>query len=199
MAINKPIYGLIYRFRNKLNGKAYVGQTISSPVERVRRHFKKKGTLIGRALRKYGLKRFEFSIIDIALNRDRLNQLERSWIQTLDSRHPRGYNLTEGGEGCTGYRHTRQTKEHLRMLSSGHVHSLTTRLKMGQAQRGIRKSVEHKRKLSESNIGKHDYLKTVNIGRLRPDLKAKNKDPEFRRLISEGVRRSHVRRKMIYG
>jgi predicted GIY-YIG superfamily endonuclease len=56
------IRGIVYKLTNKLNGKVYVGQTKNTVERRVRSHVKTKRSLIGKAIRKYGIESFEISI-----------------------------------------------------------------------------------------------------------------------------------------
>lgn len=94
----------IYMFKNKINNKVYIGQSINIE-KRFREHLndhtneKYKGfnTKFYRALRKYGISNFEFSIIEETIN---LNERERYWIEFYNSFH-NGYNSNCGGENVT--------------------------------------------------------------------------------------------------
>jgi group I intron endonuclease len=101
--------GWIYKIENKANGKIYVGQTIQSPKVRWqdghRNRLRKKkhyNDHLQAAWNKYGEDSFTFEVIeqfDPEMNFD-LNNLEKYWIKTLDSKNPnKGYNMTEGGDG----------------------------------------------------------------------------------------------------
>lgn len=67
---------IIYKIENKLNGKIYIGQTKNNLNERIQSHLENKKTLIGRALRKYGIQNFEISVIDYAENKEWLDDKE---------------------------------------------------------------------------------------------------------------------------
>lgn len=85
----------------------YVGQTTQGLKRRFRDHlrFSKKESraYLSRAIRKYGGDRFTISLIASAKDREELTRLEIFWIKTLKTKYPHGYNLTEGGEGCSGF------------------------------------------------------------------------------------------------
>ena len=87
---------IIYQIRNNVNNKIYIGKTIKTAEERLKRHFysAKYGsqTLLHRAIRKYGIDSFTILIIEKTKN---LNQRESYWIETLKPY----YNMTKGGEG----------------------------------------------------------------------------------------------------
>lgn len=110
-----PIIG-IYRIYNKVNKKVYIGQSMDI-VARWEAHFssykeeKRYNTHLYRAMRKYGINCFEFSIeypIPISEfenlseedKKNLLSEIEKGYIQVYGSFDPRyGYNETPGGEG----------------------------------------------------------------------------------------------------
>ncbi|MHA1457690.1 MAG: GIY-YIG nuclease family protein, partial [Promethearchaeota archaeon] len=124
----KRPFGYIYRVKNKVNGKRYVGQTISSrwkktqiPIEerwkeeigeairKARRGERLRN--IERAIMKYGANNFELKEQDIANSQQELDDKETNWIRELDSMNPeKGYNMKEGG---LGGRLSEQAKENL--------------------------------------------------------------------------------------
>jgi group I intron endonuclease len=126
---------IIYKITNSVNGKVYIGVTESYQI---RKNGHLRAALIEekplyRAMRKYGLDKFLFEILHENVERD----LEIKIIAQYQANNPKyGYNLTEGGEGTVGYRHTDETKEIFR-----------------QKKLGRKLSVEHRRKISESNKG----------------------------------------------
>ena len=96
--------GYIYRYRNKINGKVYIGQTIH-PDTRKREHLydAKTGSTLSfhAALRKYGIDNFEYDVLHEVTGTDefvrlRLNELECKEILSHNS-YLLGYNETEGG------------------------------------------------------------------------------------------------------
>ena len=86
----------IYKFTNKNNNKSYIGQSINIE-KRFKEHLKAQAdSYFHRALIKYGIEEFDFSILEI-LEPSQLNEREKYWIQYYDSFN-NGYNLTLGGE-----------------------------------------------------------------------------------------------------
>jgi hypothetical protein len=100
--------GFIYVLKNTRNGKIYVGQTRNNPTIRINDHCK-SDSLIGSAIREYGLQSFSSEIFSFPL--EDLNIQERKMIADLDSRYPKGYNVSIGGEGW-GLKHMRHTPVH---------------------------------------------------------------------------------------
>lgn len=101
---------IIYAFKNKTNGKIYVGQTINTFRYRTMQHLRSNHTYFDKALNKYGIEGFEYKIIDTAQNPVELNEKEIYWIDKLNSLKPNGYNLCAGGKTSSGYRHTYESK-----------------------------------------------------------------------------------------
>lgn len=99
--------GYIYKITNKVNGKAYIGQTIQPVEDRWKQHissaFKEnddKKYAIHYALKKYGAENFDFTVIE-EINDELLNVREIYWIKEFNTHYSggKGYNLTYGGEG----------------------------------------------------------------------------------------------------
>ena len=95
------MYGVIYKITNTKNGMIYIGQTTRSVKERFGEHMK-SDYLIGRAIRKYGVENFTVEVIEECATPEQLNEREIFWIAKLNTKHPHGYNMTDGGEGATG-------------------------------------------------------------------------------------------------
>jgi len=142
-----------------------VGQTTKDVNKRVRQHFTDT-TYIGKALRKYGIESFNISVIDSATGIDVLREKEKYWIKFYDCKVPNGYNMTDGGDGLFGYKHT---PEELRKMSEGLLgfkRPEETRRRMSLAQRGNKSGLgnksrsgqhlsdEQKRKMSEATLGR---------------------------------------------
>lgn len=133
----------IYIVENLINGKAYVGQTMY-PEFRWKKH--KKAGLdcphLHRAIRKYGRKSFDFSLIQRCENLEEANTQEVYWISTLTTLSPNGYNLKEGGLG--GGPDSLETREKKRLSKLGERNSFY----------GRNHSDESKDRISASKTGK---------------------------------------------
>ena len=85
----------IYSWRNKLNNKRYIGQSIDIE-RRKKQHIASIGqynTKLSQALLKYGLDNFEFTVLE-ETTIDNLNAREQYWIHYYDSIN-NGYNITD--------------------------------------------------------------------------------------------------------
>lgn len=90
---------IIYQITNKLTNDFYIGKT-KNPKERFYKHKynainNKSQAHIYRAMRKYGVENFEFSILESVESNDYLNEREIYWIKQLKPK----YNMTKGGDG----------------------------------------------------------------------------------------------------
>ena len=70
--------------------------------------------------------------------------------------HPKG-NLTQGGEGVSGYKHTPETRRKMSEARKGKPLSDETRCKMSEVKKGKPLSDEHKRKMSEAQKGEKNH------------------------------------------
>ena len=115
----------VYAFRNKLNGKVYVGQSKNVMTRRVQheRGDTSNSRRFHNAMQKYGAEGFDWVVLEFC-DIDQLNEREAYWVQKLDSLHPNGYNLTSGG-------------------GAFQKHHSETRLKFSQNQKKLVESNEH--------------------------------------------------------
>ena len=97
--------GYIYCITNKLNGKQYVGKTISTIDKRWKEHCRdyirkrcEKRPLYT-AMQKYGIDSFEIKELEFVAEGELLSEREIYWIQKLQTYGHNGYNATEGGDG----------------------------------------------------------------------------------------------------
>ena len=113
----KKPYGYIYRATNEVNGKLYIGQTVTSrwkdnkipieerwkeEVQEAYSKYRRRKDLryIESAIIKHGSEKFKVIEQDIAYSQKELDAKEKYWIKELDAMNPeKGYNMTEGGEG----------------------------------------------------------------------------------------------------
>lgn len=147
----------IYKITNKINGKVYIGQSIDIDT-RWRQHINAKDNFaIHRAIQKYGPENFNFEVL-LECPAEMLNVWERDMIALYDCISPKGYNLTEGGEGYQCSEETRlKMSESMKGKPSwkkGIPCSEETKRKMSESKKGIHRSEETKIKISESMKGK---------------------------------------------
>lgn len=116
---NLEVYGVIYKIRNKINNKLYIGQTTRDTgfngryetsgygIERVYNyHLQQKKYGYGyndhllRSIEKYGFLNFEVDeIFDVAYSEDELNKLEYMYIKIYNLTNKNfGYNKKDGGD-----------------------------------------------------------------------------------------------------
>ena len=93
----------IYKITNQVNGKVYIGKTLSTPEQRWKKHIsdsKKeecKNRPLYRAFDKYGIENFQISIVE-ECSLEEVNEKEIQWIEIFGS-FKYGYNATLGGDG----------------------------------------------------------------------------------------------------
>ena len=104
-------------------GWSYIGQTSSSanPNRRWRngKGYLTSDTLFARAIKKYGWENFTHEILEDNLKTlEEANQRERYWIAYYHTwiydPEAAGYNLTAGGDGSLGYKHSEATKDKIK-------------------------------------------------------------------------------------
>ena len=150
--------GVIYRFRNKINGKYYIGKTTTSVRKRVIEHMtnsrpwtKARKGYFQKALYKYGFENFEFSIIEKGItDKELLNKREIYWIGYYKSdQREFGYNMTPGGEGNTNKEFNKKCVERLRKANLGSKRSQESKELMSFIQKQKYKDPKIKQQLLE--------------------------------------------------
>ena len=107
---------VIYLYRNKINNKVYVGQTLYEHRRFLAHKSAKRKSLFHNAVNKYGFDNFEYVILHKCISnnddfiKEELNFWERFYIREFNSVYPNGYNLTDGGDGTSGYKFSDDTK-----------------------------------------------------------------------------------------
>lgn len=141
----------VYLLTNKVNGKYYVGRTVSKNLKRylcckksnAKTGKRTHGMPIINAIAKYGFENFYIDILAEPKTVEDLDNLERLWIILLDSRNPKlGYNVQAGG-----------TKGFL-----GRTMPDEAKLKIGAANKGKKpkgyiRTEEHRQQLRERMLG----------------------------------------------
>lgn len=160
---------LIYLIRNITDGMQYVGKTTKTAAYRWKRHVYRAtklevATYLHNTIRKHGAENFRVEILSRATNPEILNVLEKFWIRELNTKAPNGYNLTDGGEGISGFKISEETKKkHRAVVRPSPSH-----------RKGAKHSEETRKKMSESALkrdprtrstGNLELLTTINIGR----------------------------------
>ena len=133
----------IYKITNLINGKIYIGQTVKSIANS--QDYYGSGSIIKKAIFKYGKENFQKDILESCTNREHLSEREMYWIYKLNSTNPLiGYNIALGGNGGDTISNNPNKKEISKRISD--------------TLKGRKSSEETKKKISESNKG-NDKLK----------------------------------------
>lgn len=137
----------IYILQNKINLKVYVGKT-HDPEGRYKAHlYTANGNtiynkyLIHKAINKYGKDNFSFQIIEEYENEQESLDAECFWIEFFQSDVNRfgneyGYNLTAGGDGISGLKHSQEAKDKVSKANTGRIFSQKTREQMRKSHTG---------------------------------------------------------------
>lgn len=161
------MYGIVYKVINTVNNKVYIGQTVHKLEVRKNRHVKDalirtSNIYFHNAIRKYGQQNFKWVVLEHCDSKEELDEIEFHYIKQYNSIKPYGYNLTFGGEGSFGYKHSDSIKKKMseasfssdRHVNRGKHLSKEWRGKISLSHIGVKLTEEHRRKMSESRKGR---------------------------------------------
>ena len=157
----------LYLITNLINNKKYVGQTHQGKgyKKRFKEHINTSLThkthlsCLHNAILKYGPENFNVKLLIHDIPEDKIDFYECLWIDKLNTYyHNNGYNMTFGGSGVKGYHFTDDVKKRMSNATIQYWENLSSEEYKRQCHlrsewlRGIPKSEEHKKHLSESRI-----------------------------------------------
>jgi len=154
----------IYRIKNLINGNTYIGQ---HKYLRLNDGYLGSGTLIRRAIKKYGKENFSKEIIISGdFTKEQIDRFEKCAIFMERVNGKSEYNITNGGEGCS-FRRSEKTRrirseaqrklwqnpEYRQMMVDVHKGKPSARKGQPSPMKGKTFSEEHNRKISETKKG----------------------------------------------
>ena len=125
----------LYKTKNKVNGKYYIGRHSTTKID----NYFGSGTVLKRAIEKYGLENFQVEILEYFDSYESLIEAEKKMIDSILF-DPMSYNVSVGGEG--GSHKSQWTNER--------------RNKHGQIMLEVYKNNESREKISESISKLHE-------------------------------------------
>lgn len=187
----------VYCWTNKNNGKRYVGKGQGDRAWVHVQHSKsnKPRSLIARAIKKHGIENFELTFLVADIPEEHALAWEKGYIDLYKTNISReyepgvyghGYNMTDGGDGVSGHRHTDETKRKIsekcgskqpearRKIAEANRRSMTPerKAKIGETHRGRKRSPETGRKISEKLKGNKNGVGAVHKKKLTDEQKA---------------------------
>ena len=135
MLVEDYVY-FIYVTENKVNGKLYIGQHHCRYSEQFTDGYFGSGTILLKAIKKYGAENFERIILEYADSPEELNVLEAKYVDEEVIKSDRFYNVKTGGKQCCLF--SDETKKKISENQKGKVVSEESRRKMSEVRKGRR-------------------------------------------------------------
>lgn len=158
--------GKIYKIKNLVNQKEYVGCTISTLKKRFEEHIFRctksdSNTKLCNSIRKYGFENFRIELID-ECDVSIIYEKEKYFINEMNT-FKNGLNSTYGGEGCLGYKHNEEIRKKIsKIIKDGRSHKDKT-YEMIYGERSIeeKKNRQESVKKSWENMTEDDRNKRI--------------------------------------
>lgn len=181
----------IYRITNKVNGKTYIGQ---HKYKDLNDKYMGSGKLIRRAQKKYGMENFTKEILYSRIQyKETADDVEKFAIAKERSLGKAEYNIADGGQGCTGCKHTDEWRRKMSENNKGKKRpprSEEYRRKLSEAKKGKKPydmTDETRRKISEARKGKH-YWSEEARRKMSETRKGRKHTEETKRKLSEAMK-----------
>ena len=121
---NKDCFGIVYKVTDLLNNKVYIGQTVEDIGSRKWEHESRarrgKGdTYFNRAMIKHSFENFTWYVLEKCDNKEEMDEMEFHYIKQYNAYGDGGYNLTFGGEGSHGYKHSQEVCKFISEMKTG--------------------------------------------------------------------------------
>lgn len=177
----------IYAIKNLNNGRIYIGRTIQTLSARFSQHKRRlmqgrhHNIVLQRSFDKHGLSSFSFFELASATSFEQLRTLESEFISKYNS-DGNCYNLTEGGDGIVGFKHSDDAKSRIgiasRLRGGGRVggHKLSGVAKPADVVEKIRLANKGKKRSAEVTNG----LRSRRLGKPNVALYKKIKSSDGR-------------------
>ena len=101
--------GYIYKIKNKIDNKIYIGQTTQDLERRWKGHRKNNSNCryLKSAFKKYGVENFDFQLVCITFD-NQLDDMEIKYIEQYNCLVPNGYNIRLGGSSGKHHEDTKR-------------------------------------------------------------------------------------------
>lgn len=194
----------VYIHRNIINNKAYIGIAKMPVHKRWGKNgngYKKTQKVFYRAIQKYGWGNFEHIIWCENLSQKEAKKWEMRLIALFQTnccryKNPEfGYNMTDGGDGLSGFKFSEESKEKMRKphpTVQGENHpnygkhlSKETKIKIGNSNKGKIKSEDIKIKLRERFSGKNNPMYGIHLVGEKNGMFGIKQSEESKRKMSE--------------
>lgn len=110
----------VYKAVNLINGKCYIGFDSNWPNRKYHHVWAKEQYPIQKAIKKYGKQNFKWEVLYQSKDAEHtLSIMEPYFIKENNSFGKNGYNMTKGGDGVLGLKHTEKTKRKISISSKG--------------------------------------------------------------------------------
>lgn len=124
------------------SGGIYIGITKHKPEARWGKNGRGyKGGYFKNVIKKYGWNNITHEIVQYTDTLTKVNILEKMWISYYKKHNYKVYNLTDGGDGSVGYKHTEESKQKMSIKRRGE----------GNVMYGKKHTDETKKKMSDKS------------------------------------------------
>lgn len=195
---------LIYCIRNIINNKVYIGQT-SDFEKRKKEHIKKLNINLHHnkhlqySWNKYGSDNFVFEILKDNIDIKEINDIEKLYILLFQTNNSDfGYNLTEGGDGVKGYKHSKEIIENMKKTRKNRIGYFKDKKHTQEAKNKIREyaiennNMKNKNHTEETKDKISIKMKEINKERRKNNLVLQEQINNVKNLLRKGLTQMEI-------
>lgn len=157
----------IYRIRNRVNGKHYIGSSVRLKNRKLEHFHKLKANThenkyLQNSFNKYGESNFSFEVMEYIEDVNSLIQVEQLYLDIFYDNKNKCYNILPTAGSTLGYKHTSDSKQKIGQAQKGKVVSNETKQKISEAKKGKTFNEIHRKKLSEIKKASYNGVNNPN-------------------------------------
>lgn len=184
----------IYRIKNILNGKFYIGSAKSfsrrwkSHKDKLRKN-KHENKYLQNAWNKYGEQIFIFLVLEYVKNKKNLISVEQCYLDSLQPFKTIGYNICRIAGSRLGTKATKKTKRKISKANKGRRHTEETKEKIRKSHLGKHLTEQTKKKLSKIKKGVKTGPLSYKTRKKMSEARRGNKSYNFGKQLSRQTRK----------
>ena len=174
--------GVIYCITCLLTQMKYVGQTTRDLKIRIAEHKYHGELYIDQEIQRLGWENFVVEVLEECETLEKLDEREKFWVAYFNCKYPNGYNMTDGGSGFNGRRHT---PESIAKMSIAATERMAARTPESRSESARKREANRSPEERSATAQARELAKPFEVRSARAKACAARRTPEERSAITK--------------